>query len=157
MAYARQTWNKELTSWRTVVHLNLIRSVNAILDTLEGAPETASQMDLLRERLAPLRRAQHDLELSLKSKEGREEVQAATDAENHQLPAAFDAQSCSRRVAAVGLASQRTRSPGRRSLADEALETILNSHNDIATLWKNDAVRAALEARGLRLEEQSAL
>ena len=54
-------------SWRTVIHLNLVRSVNRILDVLENAPEMerTSRVNLLRMRLSPLCRVQHDLEMHL--------------------------------------------------------------------------------------------
>ena len=156
MSYARQAWEAERTSWRTVIHLNLVRSVNTILDALGHAPETASRVSLLRMRLSPLRRVQHDLEAHLGLAEG-EEVHAATDAGVLRRPAEVCVRSRSGWAAALGLAKQRACSPGRRSLADEALEVILMSRDDIAALWGDDAVRAALETRGLRLEDQSGL
>jgi hypothetical protein len=67
MLYARQGREAEHMSWRTVIHLNLVRSVNRILDALDSAlkTETASRVNLLRMRLSPLRRVQRDLETHL--------------------------------------------------------------------------------------------
>jgi guanine nucleotide-binding protein alpha-1 subunit len=143
-------------SWRTVIHLNLVRSVNTILDALENAPETASRMNLLRMRLSPLRRVQHDLETHLGLAEG-EEVHAASEAGIFRRPAEVCVRSRSGWAAVLGHAKQRAHSPGRRSLSEEALEVILMSRDDIAALWGDDDVRAALEARGVRLEDQSGL
>src|SRR5882757_5583276 len=80
MLHARQSWEEERMSWRTVIHLNLVRSVNCILGALESAPETetASRMNLLRMRLSPLRRVQRDLETHL-GLAGGDEVHAAAD------------------------------------------------------------------------------
>ncbi|KAH9963792.1 G-alpha-domain-containing protein [Russula dissimulans] len=154
MSYARQAWEEERMSWRTVIHLNLVRSVNRILDALENASETASRMNLLRMRLSPLRRVQNDLERHLGLAEG-EEVHAAADVGVFRRPTEVSIRSRSGWATALGLAKQKTRTPGRRSLADEALEVILKSRDDIAALWGDDNVRAALESRDLRLEDQS--
>jgi guanine nucleotide-binding protein subunit alpha len=155
MSYARQAWEAQRASWRSVIHLNLVRSVNAILDALEHAPETASRMSLLRMRLSPLRRVQHDLELHLGLAEG-EEVHAAADGVSRR-PAEVCVRSRSGWAAVLGLVKQKMPNHGRRSRADEAFEVILMSRDDIAALWGDDAVRAALEVRGLRLEDQSGL
>ncbi|KAF5362698.1 hypothetical protein D9758_011741 [Tetrapyrgos nigripes] len=36
LTYSRSEWDAEKTSWRTVIQLNLIRSINTILDTLQA-------------------------------------------------------------------------------------------------------------------------
>ena len=143
-------------SWRTVIHLNLVRSVNTILDALENAPETVARVNLLRMRLSPLRRVQRDLESHLGLAEG-EEVHAASETGIFRRPAEVCVRSRSGWAAALGRAKQRVKNPGRRSLADEALEVILMSRDDIAALWGDDDVRAALEVREVRLEDQSGL
>ncbi|KAI0288106.1 guanine nucleotide binding protein, alpha subunit [Russula brevipes] len=154
MSYARQAWEAERMSWRTVIHLNLVRSVNRILDALENAPEIASRVSLLRMRLSPLRRVQYDLEKHLGLAEG-EEVHTAPGTGVFRRRSEVCLRSRSGWATALGLAKQKTRSAGRRSLAEEALEVILMSRDDIAALWGDDGVRAALEVRDLRLEDQS--
>lgn len=91
MAYAQKAWIEERASWRSVVQLNLLRSVNFILDILneelsgpttsgsgsDDEEEDTALMDtqlqfsethkLLKLRLAPLRRVQTDLERRLGS------------------------------------------------------------------------------------------
>jgi guanine nucleotide-binding protein subunit alpha len=156
MSYARQAWEAERMSWRTVVHLNLVRSVNKIFDTLENAPEIASRVSLLRMRLSPLRRVQYDLEKHLGLAEG-EEVHTAPGTGVVRRRSEVCLRSRSGWATALGLAKQKTRSAGRRSLAEEALEVILMSRDDIAALWGDDGVRAALEVRDLRLEDHSGL
>ena len=93
LAYARKAWQDERDSWRSVVQLNLLRSINRILDLVQremsGIPYTADYEDdeddydyssihqqrmqlgeehkLLKLRLAPLRHVQKDLERRLGS------------------------------------------------------------------------------------------
>ncbi|KAH9993200.1 guanine nucleotide binding protein, alpha subunit [Russula vinacea] len=132
MSYARQSWEAERMSWRTVIHLNLVRSVNKILAALENAPETETP--------------------------GRgDEVHAAADTGIYRCPAEVCLRSQNGWAAALGFARQKTRSQGqsKRSLADEALEVILMSRDDMAALWGDDEVRGALDLRGVRLEDQS--
>jgi hypothetical protein len=143
-------------SWRTVIHLNLVRSVNMILDTLQNVPEIANRMNLLRIRLSPLARVQHDLETHLGLAKG-EEVHAAAELGISRRQTEVCVLSRSGWAAVLGLAKQRARSPGRRPIPDEALEVILKLRDDIAALWGDDDVRAALEERGIRLEDQSGL
>ncbi|KAF8499582.1 G-alpha-domain-containing protein [Russula emetica] len=156
MLYARQGWEAERMSWRTVIHLNLVRSVNRILDALENAPETetVSRVSLLRMRLSPLRRVQRDLETHL-GLGGGDEVHAAADSGVFRRPTEVCLLSRYGWAAALGLARQKINYHGKRSLAEDALEVILMSRDDIAALWGDNDVRAALEVRGLRLEDQS--
>jgi len=158
MLYARQGWEAERMSWRTVIHLNLVRSVNRILDALVSAleTETANRVNLLRMRLSPLRRVQRDLETHL-GLAGGDEVRTAADSGIFRRPAEVCLRSRFGWAAALGLARQRINHHSKRSLAEEALEVILVSRDDIASLWGDDAVRAALEGCDLRLEDQSGL
>jgi guanine nucleotide-binding protein alpha-1 subunit len=158
MLHARQGWDAERMSWRTVVHLNLVRSVNRILDALENAPETetGSRMNLLRMRLSPLRGVQRDLETHL-GLAGGDEVHAAADTGVFRRPTEVSLRSRHGWAAALGLAKQKTNHRGKRSPAEDALEVILMSRDDIAALWGDGDVRASLEMRGLRLEDKSGL
>lgn len=144
-------------SWRTVIHLNLVRSVNKILDALENTPqmETASSVNLLRMRLSPLRRVQRDLEMHL-GLAGGDEVHAA-DSGVFKRPTEVCLRSRHGWTAALGLARKKMNYQGKRSLAEDALEVILMSRDDIAALWGDHDVRAALDVCGLRLEDQSGL
>ncbi|KAL0956214.1 hypothetical protein HGRIS_002370 [Hohenbuehelia grisea] len=72
MQYARQSWLEERHSWRAVIYLNLVRSVNLITDILSvELDETSTAADgvtlsdqhqILLLRLSPLRRIQASLE-----------------------------------------------------------------------------------------------
>jgi hypothetical protein len=158
MLHARQSWEAERMSWRTVIHLNLVRSVNCILSALDSAPETetASRVNLLRMRLSPLRRVQRDLETHL-GLAGGDEVHAAADSGVFRRPTELCLRSRYGWAAALGFARQKINHQGKRSLAEDALEVILMSRDDIAALWGDDDVRTALEVCGLRLEDQPGL
>ena len=158
MLHGRQSWEAERMSWRTVILLNLVRSVNKILDALESTPETetASRMNLLRMRLSPLRGVQRDLETHL-GLAGGDEVHAAADSGVFRRPTELCLRSRHGWAAALGFARQRVNHNGKRSLAEDALEVILMSRDDIATLWGDNGVRTTLAVRGLRLEDQSGL
>jgi glucose-6-phosphate dehydrogenase assembly protein OpcA len=116
MLYALQGWEAERMSWRPVIHLNLVRSVNRILDALENAPETemASRVNQLRMRLSSLRRVQRDLETHL-GLTGGGEMHAAADSEVIRRPteACLHSQMGG---AALGLAGQKIDHQGERSL-----------------------------------------
>ncbi|EJD04654.1 G-alpha-domain-containing protein [Fomitiporia mediterranea MF3/22] len=88
LTYARNAWQEERDGWRSVIQLNLLRSVNTILDLLQrdmsssgylASPVSSDSEEedesrdatrlqftethkLLKLRLAPLRRVQKDLE-----------------------------------------------------------------------------------------------
>ena len=132
--YAARAWEEERLVWRTVIHLDLVRSVNKILDALGNAPEAPHWIKLPRMRLSPLCRVQRDLEVHLGLAEGGE-VHAAAIPE---------------------LTKQRQHhKPDQRSLAERAMELIIASRDDTAALWKDDDVHTVLEMHGLRLDIRS--
>lgn len=90
MKYARTAWKQERASWRAVIQLNLIRSVNTIVEILQTEMDMPDEEDsmtrnstdsitiesrtavpltekhqLLRLRLGPLRRVEADLKRRL--------------------------------------------------------------------------------------------
>jgi hypothetical protein len=85
MKYARSAWEQERKSWRSVIQLNVLQSVNTILDILNARmggcffPEDDDEFDsdiartlrftdkhqLLKLRLAPVRRIETDLQRRL--------------------------------------------------------------------------------------------
>ena len=140
-------------SWRTVIHLNLVHSMNRILDVLENAPEMerTSQVNLLQMHLSPLCRVQRDLKMHL-GLAGGDELHAAADYRVFRHPTEVCLRSQYGWAAALGLARKKTNHKGKQSPAEDALKVILMSRDDIAALWGDDDVRAALEVHGLRLD-----
>jgi hypothetical protein len=125
--YAQQAGRRENLVWRAVVRLNLVRSVNKILDAL-GKVHRAPHVDELRTRLSPLRRVERNLEQHLGLTEGGE-----------------------MRAAAV---SQLVRQ-GQR--LEKAMKVVISSCDDITVLWGDDSVHVALETHGILLNEHSRL
>ncbi|KAI0288110.1 guanine nucleotide binding protein, alpha subunit [Russula brevipes] len=125
--YAPGAWREERLAWRTVIHLDLVRSVNKIVDALGNAPEIPQGVKLLQIRLAPLRRLQRDLEEHLGLAEGEE-----------MRPSAVP------RLVKPGQRPKlghRDPSPGE---LEQAVELVIASRDDMATLWKDDGVHAFL-------------
>jgi hypothetical protein len=125
--YAQQAGRRENLVWRAVVRLNLVRSVNKILDAL-GKVHRAPHVDELRTRLSPLRRVERNLEQHLGLTAGGE-----------------------MRAAAVTQLVQQ----GQR--LEKATEVVISSCDDITVLWGDDSVHVALETHGILLNEHSRL
>ncbi|KAG9220981.1 hypothetical protein CCMSSC00406_0002419 [Pleurotus cornucopiae] len=73
MTYARQAWAQERNSWRPIIYLNIVRSVNCITTILGSEPDAlredshhpptlSSHLQVLLLRLGPIRRIQEILE-----------------------------------------------------------------------------------------------
>ncbi|KAI0256439.1 guanine nucleotide binding protein, alpha subunit [Lactifluus subvellereus] len=123
--YAPRAWREERLVWRSVIHLDLVRSVKKILDALENAPEAPHWIKLPRIRLSPLCHMQRDLEVHLGLAEG-EEVHAAAIPE---------------------LTKQRQHhKPDQRSLAEQVMYLINLSRDDTAALWNDVDVHASHSA-----------
>ena len=99
---------------------------------------------------------QRDLEMHL-GLAGGDELHAAAGYGVFQRPTEVCLRSWYGWAAALSLARKKTDHKGKRSPAEDALEVSLMSRDDIAALWGDDDVCAALEVHGLRLEDQSGL
>ncbi|KAL4266535.1 P-loop containing nucleoside triphosphate hydrolase [Pleurotus pulmonarius] len=78
MTYARQAWAEERNSWRPIIYLNIVRSVNYITTILGPEPDALREdshhpptlschLQILLLRLGPIRRIQEILERLLSS------------------------------------------------------------------------------------------
>jgi hypothetical protein len=133
--YAPQAWEEDRLLSRAVVYLDLIRSVDRILDVLEHAPGTPHWVKLLRMRLIPLCAMQRDLEADLALAEA---YAAATIAPEH-------------------VKQRQDHKPGRRSISERAMELMVTFRSDIAALWKDDDVWDGLEKHESQLDEHCQL
>ena len=131
-SYTWSVWREERLAWSAIIRLDLVRSVNKILDALDDCPETPRCLESLRFRLGPLRRVQLDLEEHLGLME--------------------DEKMCTDSVPEL-VKQQQLRNPG----VEEAIRLIFMCRGDMAVLWKDDDVRAKLETYGIRLDEHSRL
>ena len=131
-SYTWSVWREERLAWSAIIRLDLVRSVNKILDALDDCPETPRCLESLRFRLGPLRRVQLDLEEHLGLME--------------------DEKMCTDSVPEL-VKQQQLHNPG----VEEAIRLIFMCRGDMAVLWKDDDVRAKLETYGIRLDEHSRL
>ncbi|PCH44626.1 G-alpha-domain-containing protein [Wolfiporia cocos MD-104 SS10] len=214
LTFAPKAWQEERASWRAVIQLNLVRSVNIVLDALadelavqpaarpqsspspastasdgpspppspsedgpappsgaeherarQPAPaELTSKHTLLKLRLAPLRHVERELKVRLGAATCEVSADGA-DAQGVMHATPFDAAYArSARGNDLCLRSNRSwrealggsgevGSGHERSLEDDATEVIAGCRDDIAALWADDAVRAMLRRRKIRIEE----
>ncbi|KAI6003026.1 guanine nucleotide binding protein, alpha subunit [Pisolithus albus] len=151
MQFAAEQWAKERASWRTVIQLNLVRSVNAILDASK-IPLTEKHQ-LLAIRLSPLRSVEEDLkrllgaaanpvdaaepspsaEFYVRSREWRSFVEASQNTSENSHP--------------------RTRHEGASRI--DISEIIARCSENIRELWEDDIIQDMVKRRGLRLEDSA--
>jgi hypothetical protein len=167
MAYAQKSWAEERDSWKAVVLLNLVRSVNIILDvlseTIDNAQLLSSEDSSSQQRLTPLtehhrnairrlgvlRQIERDLKAFLGS--GASE----TD-ENDQRVNEFSVQSNTGWKAV--LAKVRNPSGGKELNAQrKGLQVITSCADDIDWLWKDPATQFVLKSREINLEDSPGL
>jgi guanine nucleotide-binding protein alpha-1 subunit len=70
LCYAPQSLRQEAYAWRTIIHLNLLRSMQIIIDTLsqanrENAPSFTDELRRLLIKLSPLKQAEELLKMKI--------------------------------------------------------------------------------------------
>lgn len=173
MRFARDKWAQERASWRTVLQLNLVRSVNTILEALQDAFDDDEEDDplpftdkhhLFRVRLGPLRGVENDLKrlLGVKAEDMPEfspqtspKLSPRTSTEFYvrsrnwrsflQASRIDDAESSRRAIKHDGVSSQ------------DVTEVITSCKNDIIGLWSDRLVREMLQRHSVRLEDSASL
>ncbi|KAK0448767.1 uncharacterized protein ARMOST_00355 [Armillaria ostoyae] len=133
LAHDAASFRAERASWRSVIQLNLIRSVGIILDALDDIEQLPPDLRLLRLRLIPLRRVETDL---------RRRLSDSTTPVTPEL--------------SVRSLAQLSHSPDPISLLREsadAQDVITSLREDIRHLWLDERVRNALRRKGIRVEE----
>jgi len=130
-SYSWPEWEEERLAWSAIIRLDVVRSVNKILDALDDCPETPC-LESLRLRLGLLRRVQLDLEKHLGLAVG-EDISVRT------VPKLVKQQ----QLHDLGL--------------EEVFRLIIMGRGDMAVLWKDGDVRTKLETHGIRLDEHSRL
>jgi len=205
LTYSRKEWSEERAAWRAVVLLNLVRNVNEILAHLENemadlpynpddsqedlnAPRPARALPrlkftethrLLRMRLLPLTRVQHNLETNLGSASlephstpvisaapfdqpnhpGRRPLQEFSINSSNGWKTALDKFRTLRNSAAARNSvtnesfSLMVTSRRPKDSEDDIAEVIASCQDDIKSLWDDDIVREMLIRRKIRLED----
>lgn len=164
---------QERASWRTVLQLNLVHSVNTILEALQTAIDEEDEEDplpfteehhVLRLRLRPLRGVEGDLKrlLGVKAEDMPElsprtspRVSPRTSSEFYvrsrnwrsflQASRINDAESPRKTIKHDGVSSQ------------DVTEVIASCKNDIIALWTNHLIREMLRRYKVRLEDSASL
>ncbi|KDR75300.1 hypothetical protein GALMADRAFT_69553 [Galerina marginata CBS 339.88] len=163
IAYAQKSWCEERESWRAVILLNLVRSVNIITDVLNdaGNREIRNSVDNQAQaaegvipterhrsvvlRLVPLRQIEKDLKTFLGA--GSSEV---------DFTPRFIQEFCVRSSSGWKsiLDQIRNPEPGKESqLHRVACHVVSGCKEDIRWLWNDTVTKKILHARQLRLED----
>ena len=185
MRYARAEWEKERNGWRSVVQLNVVRSIITIQNVIEtemngGAPADSEddpvafnddnelevlkftdRHQLLMIRLAPLRGVETELRHLLGAKS-----ELVPPALNSMSATPFDTPSSSRlrQKPEVSVPSWKdVLNPSRRSgekspkNGDTVTSVLAGCKEDMKALWNDKAVRLALKRRRLQLPDSTGL
>lgn len=175
LTYAPQAWAEERAAWRTVIHLNFIRNVVAILDILDqelmlsaqeddnsdfddvpvATPSTSSsplpfseKHRLLRLRLLPLRSLQGDLRARI----GASDWPAPRDSGKSKAQDFFVRSHTGWKSALrPSIRSVDQERNGRKS-SDETGEVLSNCAEDIKALWEDSVIKEMLKRRRIRLD-----
>ncbi|KAI6134829.1 guanine nucleotide binding protein, alpha subunit [Pisolithus croceorrhizus] len=169
MQYAAEKWAQERTSWRTVIQLNLVRSINAILDAIkhpdadDGSRISFTERhQLLAIRLSPLRRVEEDLKRLLGAAANPVEVMEPSSSIRTVSPrpsAEFYVRSWEWRrfvqASQNGNESEHPRTRHEGTNSTDISEIIARCSEDIRELWEDDVIQDMVKRRALRLEDSA--
>jgi guanine nucleotide-binding protein subunit alpha len=175
MAYAQKSWAEERASWRAVILLNLVRSVNNLIDILtetldsadlltSGSSEPAQRLTPLNEthrtimkRLGVLRQIERDLRMLLGS--GASEIEPEGGDEGPQFNPKVQ-EFCVRSSSGWKDILGRIRSSGTgkdQDLQGKAFQVVRSSQDDILRIWKDPATKSVLKNRQVTIEDTPGL
>ena len=184
MRYAKAEWEKERNGWRSVVQLNVVRSIITIQNVIEAEmngdapPESEDELaidgdneieglkftdhhQLLMIRLAPLLRVEAELRHRLGA--GSELVASSL---NSMSATPFDAPYSNQRRGKPEISVPSWKDvldpigrPGEISpkTADTVTSVLAGCKDDMKALWDDKAVRLALKRRRLQLPDSAGL
>ncbi|KAF9485697.1 heterotrimeric G protein alpha subunit [Pholiota conissans] len=180
MKYAQEEWERERDGWRTVVQLNVVRFINAIIKVIESemngdvpldsdedqiinevnesdAVKFTDRHQLLLIRLAPLLGVEADLKRRLGA--GSEEF-AASASSLSATPFDTPIGPNIRRKAEFSVRSwqdvlntEQTDTASSIQRADAISATIASCRDDMKALWQDKTVRVALKRRRIQLND----
>ncbi|KAG6857769.1 hypothetical protein H0H87_004185 [Tephrocybe sp. NHM501043] len=167
MTYAQKSWAEERESWKAVILLNLVRSVNIVVSIVGEECTDTNQDSKSREgphvaltehhknltlKLAPLRQIQRDLETLLGA--GTLEGDGSSD-KVRRGQQEFSLRSNSGWKNVLGHIRNPTGGKGLQ-LQQIASEVIVSLKGDILGIWNDSVVQTILRQRKLRLEHAPA-
>ena len=164
---------QERASWRTVLQLNLVRSVNTILETLQDAFDDDDDDDplpftdghqVLRLRLRPLRGVESDLKrlLGVKAEDMPDHSPLTSPKLSPRTSTEFFVRSRNWRnflQAALINGTENCRRPIRHDgvSSQDVTEVISSCKDDIIALWSDHLVQEMLRRHRVRLEDSASL
>lgn len=174
MRFARDKWAQERASWRTVIQLNLVHSVNTILEALQDAFDDDDDEEdpipftdkhhLLRLRLRPFRGVESDLKrlLGVKAEDMPDNSPRMSPKLSPRTSSEFYVRSRNWRSflqASRINESESSRRPIKHDgvSSEDATEVIASCKTDIIALWTDDLVREMLRRYKVRLEDSASL
>lgn len=180
MKYAPDEWERERNSWRSVVQLNIVRSILTILRVIEAALSGEAPVDsdeddvsdedmrftdrhqLLRIRLAPLEAVEAELKHRLGA--GTSPLPPVT---SHMSATPFElseAPSNARRKPEFSVRSwndvliaENRAGDASGTTDDSVTATLSGCKQDMKALWNDKAVRSALQRRHIQLNDTAGL
>ncbi|KAF6760106.1 guanine nucleotide binding protein, alpha subunit [Ephemerocybe angulata] len=168
MQYAQKAWAEERASWKAVVLLNLVRSVNTVIDIITGTMEgvdllssdPSSQLTPLNEthrnlsrRLGVLRQIERDLRLLLGS--GADETEPEGGDGGPQFTPKVQEFCVQSSSGWKGILS-RVRGPSTGKENDVqrvAFQVISSCRDDILRIWNDPGTQSVLKNRQAHLED----
>lgn len=170
LQFAPEAFRAEIEAWRAVIHLNLIRSVNFILDLLTPEREwslsnadpnlpSGDYLRPLRMRLSPLRQVEVILVQRLS---GNDPSRGALNVEE-ATPWYYGRASEVSIRSGSGWKSLLRRKRNSRTVdnrpdeLDNARQILHSCREDIVNLWTDPVIQTGLRDEGVSLQEQSGL
>ncbi|KAL4068647.1 guanine nucleotide binding protein, alpha subunit [Scleroderma yunnanense] len=157
MQFSPEKWAQERTSWRTVIQLNVVRSVNAIADAMERDSSITSRHQKLLFRLSPLRRVEEDLKRMLGTTESRGSSPSSRTV-SPKTSREFFVQSLEWRNFLQSSSKNRgSHSQTTREGVNihNITEVIAQCADDIQELWGDEIVQGMVHQREIRLEDSA--
>ncbi|PVF97035.1 putative G protein alpha chain [Serendipita vermifera] len=155
LCYAPQSLRQEVYAWRTIIHLNLLRSMQLVMNTLsqanrENAPSFTDELRRLLIKLSPLKQAEELLRMKISPpQEDGDSQMVLTDSTEFSVRSASGWKQAFNKMR--GITASRD-----ESSFDNGPASILEAcAEDMIALWNNPASKQILKQRRIRLEESS--
>ena len=177
LCYAPQSLRQEAYAWRTIVHLNLLRSMQTIIDMLskankENAPSFTDELRRLLIKLSPLKQAEEllKMKISLPQEEDGDSGMVLVDSNEFSVRSASGWKQAFNKMR--GITSNKdddrfdnTPATILEACADDMIGTharsnlrqpVAYSHAyNLSALWTDPAAKQLLKQRRIRVEESS--
>ncbi|KIM31194.1 hypothetical protein M408DRAFT_327479 [Serendipita vermifera MAFF 305830] len=156
LCYAPQSLRQEAYAWRTIIHLNLLRSMQIVIDTVsqanrENAPSFTDDLRRLLIKLSPLKQAEEllKMKISLPQEEDGESGIVLADSNEFSVRSASGWKQAFNKMRGITSAREDSRfDNGPASILEACAE-------DMIALWTDPATKQLLKQRRIRIEESS--